>query len=867
MLKDKDMYKIRIKPLVFLFMLLLSFSFVSADFTNGQVNYYNFTSNAIDYRGNQNLGGASPPTYSSDGAYFNGAEFLAGARNQLYNNHDFTICFQIKPTVLDETKIIWDNHDNANNGVIARIVDSSGYKYNLWHEGTASVVDNILSVDTLYKICTSYNETSEDFKNYFDSNSSVNVDNKIIDPQNSGYLFTVGKYAHADSGYFKGYIKEMCIWNQELGLARITEYMNHGCLGYTPPIPPPDSDPFKIYAYNSIRETQILKFNATISGLNTYSTTNGTLNTPLLQNDTGTYNITIKAPSYFSRTYNAYSPANNINASLTPIGILNLSFANYTTITGTNYTRELIYNFNYICDTGSTTYLKRYINSTLNHTKSLTCTNTTATASESFRYDKEGKYLLTLEFDTDIGVTTNAKTNNLFISDLFNPTITGFTFEISEGFLTPLAYINFTCTDNIISTLTYYSYLNGALIDEETHPSGTVHSNRTTALINGNNNATVKCSDGFGITSSSNIKNVLLRTLFLIDEQDNTAFNLPNATSLIAYIDDNRTSFNFKAQGTSNISFIATANVKLRFEIIYSDGIIILRYVDTGLTEDNIRVCVNKDGVTHYEQILTSSSVRPVILNSVYADCMVAADYTRFAYQNAKILKAYTYNNLYYLYTFENNDPDDTQIFLASVDGSLATYINLDTLEFLERGYDITTIGDAVAISKRNANEMNILYYNVLQNNDALRVAITNAATGQVYLNSTSFSDVNEANIIFNFATLNTNATTLFKIYVTKTINGQDNTILKYFTSEGITGSVNSSLIFIVSIFLLVFGLSFTVTQRAFAWFGIIIILANLGLLSYAIGAWYITFSMAVNAIILVYIFLVMNAKNSMEIG
>jgi hypothetical protein len=877
MLKNKDM--VNLKPLLFLLIFLLSFSLVNAvDLQQDLVGYYSydpFSSTIADdssYSHDLTLTGPSEVSgVLGSGLDFTPNDRASAADNAEYDQSDsIMLCSWINiDTATDSKYLFFDDGwgirqelDGSHGGCTA------GNKFAFVIVGKNTVCNNAqtFTEDTWEHWCFIKNSTHVTYyKNGVqgDKDAETNTMNTGTGTFNIGWDggtnyadFLVDETGIWTAGH-SGYVSEL--YNSGDGCNPVTN--QYGCNVV------PGSDPFKIYSYNSETLSQILTFNATISGLSTYTTTNGTLNTPLLQNDTGLYNITINAPSYFPKYYKDYSPATNINASLTPIGFLNFTFSNYTTISTLNYTRNLVYSYSYICSDKSTSTLNRQINNTQNLSVVLTCTNTTQTGSGSFKFNQEGAYDISFTFETDIGLSSALIRNQSFISDLVNPTLSGFSFELSEGFITPTAVINFTCTDNIISTLTYYSYFNGALIDEETHPSGTEHSNSTTAIINGDNNATVKCSDGFGTTSDTEIKNVLLRTLFLIDEQDNTAFNLPNATSLIAYIDDNRTSFNFKTQGTSNISFTATTNVKLRFEIVYSDGTIILRYVDTGLTEDNIRVCVNKDGVTHYEQILTSSVVRPVVLNSVFADCLVAADYTRFAYQNVKILKAYTYNNLYYLYTFANNDPDDTQIFLASVDGSLATFINLDTLEFLERGYDITTIGDAVAVSKRNANEMNILYYNVLQNNDALRIAITNAGTGQVYFNSTSFSDKNEANIIFNFATLGTNETTLFKVYVTKTINGIDNTIIKYFTSEGVTGSVNSGLIFLVSLFLLIFGLSFTIAQRAFAWFGIIIIISNLGLLSYAVGAWYITFSMAVNAIILIYIFLIMNAKNSAEIG
>jgi hypothetical protein len=549
--------------------------------------------------------------------------------------------------------------------------------------------------------------------------------------------------------------------------------------------------------------------------------------------------------------------------------LINVTFNNFYDTEGVSYTRNLTYTAYYSCNNASTTKLHRIVNGMLNYTHNVSCSDAaTIMQSGSYQHPTETPFNITFDFNTTLNSYSESSSLYNFTSDLINPNIALLAFNFSSDFVLPAANVSLICNDSIYPTLLYNLTLNNENLYFNNKTNYSLQTNNTLNLANGVNTITGVCSDPFGSASDTLQQNLELRNLFIIDEQLNTGYDISNA-SVIVYLDDNRTSYDFTTNGKNNITFVSTADVKLRFQIQYDDGTIILRYVDIGLLEDDVRVCANTEGITHFEQILTSSSIRPAILKSVFSDCIVAADYTRFAYQDAKILKAYTYNNLYYLYTFENNDISQDQIFLASVDGSIATYINIDIIEFQAEGYNINTVGDTLAVNKRNANEMNIYYYNVMQDNTALRIAIERLDTEETLFNSTSFADADEAQILFNFATLTpaVNDTTLFRVTATATDADGDKTTIKYFNTSGVTGFINSALIAIVSIFLIVFGLSMTATQRTFAYFGAFIVLINIGILSFATGVWYITFLQAINAIILIFIILVTMGKNQVQIG
>lgn len=74
---------------------------------------------------------------------------------------------------------------------------------------------------------------------------------------------------------------------------------------------------FTIQARDWLELTQINTFNTTINGSLNLNTTTGTITTGLLSNDPNTYNITIQASGYTTRTITAQSPATNLNADIT----------------------------------------------------------------------------------------------------------------------------------------------------------------------------------------------------------------------------------------------------------------------------------------------------------------------------------------------------------------------------------------------------------------------------------------------------------------------------------------------------------------------------------------------------------------------
>jgi len=436
-----------------------------------------------------------------------------------------------------------------------------------------------------------------------------------------------------------------------------------------------------------------------------------------------------------------------------------------------------------------------------------------------------------------------------------NLNITYANFTINEGLnATPITTINATCTNAVGINLTMNLTFNGVTMFYGTKNNNTQQSN-TSTLIDGYNNMTITCSDFLGSTTRTISRLVYAKKLCLIDEIDNTNFNSANISSSRVYFDDNSSYYDFKVTNTSCLNYTSTTQNKLRFDLRYIGGAVITRYVDTSLLGKDIRVCANKEGVTHYEQLIIAASTKAVIMKSVYANCVIAADYTRFAYQDTLLLKAYSINTLYYLYTINSG----VETYLAAIDGSVSTYVNLDTLEFRQQGYNLNLQSDVISFQQLGSNLTQIYYTNLKNDNTAAQIIIRRLSDGAVVFNNAVFANPNNITILFDYTSLGVNATTIFAITGTFTkSDGSTSVVKSYFNTQGKAGKVHSGVAFTIALLLLIFGLTLTTTNITFGWFGLIIVLGSLAMTAFAISTWYLLMLQGIDIIILVFIALVM---------
>ena len=100
-----------------------------------------------------------------------------------------------------------------------------------------------------------------------------------------------------------------------------------------------ESPPFQITAVNEWNGSSINSFWAYVDGTN-YSTTNGTIVTTLLQNDTNTYNVLMGSTDYFSKEYDSVVVSSNFQGSLfqSEINFQTTELISNNTLTNLTYT-------------------------------------------------------------------------------------------------------------------------------------------------------------------------------------------------------------------------------------------------------------------------------------------------------------------------------------------------------------------------------------------------------------------------------------------------------------------------------------------------------------------------------------------------
>lgn len=346
----------------------------------------------------------------------------------------------------------------------------------------------------------------------------------------------------------------------------------------------------------------------------------------------------------------------------------------------------------------------------------------------------------------------------------------------------------------------------------------------------------------------------------LIDEKNNSLFNVNNITSAKAYDDFNSVVYNFKNE--SVCGYLSASTGKIRIELCYPGQECIMRHINLNLLleESTVRICANTEGTTHYEQIITSSTQRPALLKSLFSNCYVAADYTQYAYQGSYILKAYTINTVYYLYQVSSG----TTSYLSSLDGSIQSYYDLDTLIFRQSQSPIYIKGDTLAVSKHPTSDKTLLvsYINYNYDNEYAYTEITNYDDGLILFYANNTLTPNSFIINFDYSSINVTNSTVFHIKVIATNSIDTHSIEKDFLLNASSGNIDPRLAFTLSIFLLFFGLTFASARTTLSWFGIIIEIGSIIILTLAPLMWYSKLLMAMEFVILIYTGIIMMTVN-----
>lgn len=868
------------KYLLISIVLILLSSFASAS----ELLHYNY-SDLVDYSGNgftaNNVGASSIANYpvynisgnsSPNSFYFDGGDYVGtGSFSYDWDGSDWAISIWTKYTGVLDTDFRGIFSNRFTDTTAGWITFGKGAD----DVGICGVGNNVIAIEvgTVDYICSSFdplnagwfhsiiNKNGNTLELYINNSLEGSLD---ISSNNLGSVLNdlrVGEWFASDDRWI-GNIDEFRIFTTSLSSVEIYNLFNCGELNCI------TTSNFTILA-------NVNNFTAIINGSDynaTLNTTTGSIVTGILENSSFLYNISLLATGYFDEEYLNY------NVSVNPLNVVfedgqgfHVDFDGFVDYNSTNYTRvlELEYHFDH-CPSNNTA--NTFINGVKNNNLSfvVNCTSfSDVFVYRNYTHGVEGLFNISFNGTYQSGLDSEVFELNSsnFTSDLVNPSVFG-NFSIVDGFVSSKDInISLNCTDGITPLLLYNVTYNDNNIFYGNKSNSSLQEN-TTTLEDGVIELFFSCSDFFGSRNDSISDVAYSNTLYLIDEVDNTLFDPANVSSARVYFDDNSSFYDFKAAGKSSVNFTSLDMDKLRFEVVYSDGTVITRFVDVSLdfTNGNIRVCANKEGVTHFEQLVISSTdTRPVIIHNIFSNCVIAQDYTRFAYQDAFVLKAFTVSSLYSLFTYDDRNE---QLFLASLDGSISSFINLDTLEFSQTPYNLNILGDGLSFQKSDTNEVTIYYENLNDNNLDLSLVITRLDTDSVVFTQSSFSDKNKFTLIFDYSTLsNVTENTLFKLSLNKTTADGEITINRYFNTAGKTGLLKAEVAFMISFSLIFIGLTFVITRTAFSWFGIIVSIAAIGIATLGINTWYILFLESMEVIVLIYVLIVSINQNSSQLA
>lgn len=409
--------------------------------------------------------------------------------------------------------------------------------------------------------------------------------------------------------------------------------------------------------------------------------------------------------------------------------------------------------------------------------------------------------------------------------------------------------LSITVTEENGDPVTCNITFNSDEFGNETFLSG-VTRNFNVTFRNGVNNITALCYNNVTNVSEryEDTFNLYMSEFILINEQTGLNFNITNE-SIVMYAPLRNWSYNFSNETQNWIYYIFNETDDVRLEIEYSGltGKIVRSFNMSLITEDQTRICVAPQQ-TLFEQVLYSSSRTATAVYSIFADCYVGIDYTKYAYSDALMLRVFTMPASYDIYTW----PGGSRTILGALDGGIAQEINLDLIEFAQRQYSISILTEGVSLSAYSNTTIVIYYSNPKEENDWLIIKIWNG-TSLLY-SHTETASPNELTLYYDHSSINlTNE--LLKLEVLKySDGGLIGTITRLFYATGLSGSMNPSAAIAISVILLFFSLTFVAVRYVFGFFGIITTLISLAILTMAPANQYVIFMQVIEVIMLIFI-------------
>lgn len=471
-------------------------------------------------------------------------------------------------------------------------------------------------------------------------------------------------------------------------------------------------------------------------------------------------------------------------------------------------------------------------------------------------------------FDTNEATKTLAFT---ITPDTVAPTIT-FSTTALYGFTSSFS-VNFSlnCVDDRNDLMRYDVNRNDTNNVYTVQDYNNATKTGTVVLSGGWTTLTGSCTDASGNQSTEDSNSIFAILFKLVNESTGAILSYSDVNSMVsqalAYTYDGNYSYDFNATATSQAYFFSSSTV-VRFDFTYKDAdeTRVSREVDFEYLDANanIGICL-APFQQFYEQIFVSSQIKPVIVYNDFAKCYNLASSTKFAYENALSTKALTIAKPYYVYTYSNG----VKSLLALIDGTVASVINIDVLEFNQNTYDIALAYDTVVFQPLfnsstglyDTNTIQIFYKSLKGTNTAASFNIYNGAT--LLWSYAELTDFDEFLVSFYYGDMNISDANMLRLELTITNSEGTTTTDYYFTITGASyqGLLNPFLALLLAFGLLFVGLTLVAYRYAMGWFGLILGASAIGILALAPGYWYIRFAQAIVLIIIVFIVLIYKSE------
>jgi len=461
--------------------------------------------------------------------------------------------------------------------------------------------------------------------------------------------------------------------------------------------------------------------------------------------------------------------------------------------------------------------------------------------------------------------------------DTTPPVIETFDINATTGFgVTGKLNYTLRCTDNLSTNIDYNLTNQGVSEYSNTDSNNEYVYLNDYTLRNGTNNVTFRCTDPSGNSTidTNTFSGTSSRFYFVYDHTGGgltktTSYTLADINTVIVYSKNLQSYLNLTSSGDVNFNYSGLGDDSLEIVLSYTDPAfpVTRRYFDVGLLDvNNVPVCFS-NLQTFYQQLLYSSSEKDVRMKNSTTGCYILSAATTNAYLDSFSISGWTVPQTYSIYTINDGNAYDYKL-LALIDGGATNTINLDLLQLKQdQNLNVKVVQDLLSVAKscgtdEDCNTMKLVYKNYLQENESITFTIYNGAT-QLYTISETDSP-NDISLFFNFTTWGVSDQNLLIVQAeAKRTNGDTDIITRYFTTTSGSSPLYPWLAIGLAFFLFIGGVTLVAARFALGYFGLMISLVALIIITMGTTIWQVTFMQGVFLVALVYIGLITKNENA----